>query len=75
MQRPESVRTGRSTTAATAILEVFGSRGGRRCSLEREKMEGAPVLFIREWDKTAGTKIKESEASKEDAAVASISGN
>ena len=75
MQRPESVRTGRSTTAAAAILEVFGSRGGRRCGLEREKMEGAPVLFIRKWDKMAGAKIKESEAAKEDAAVASFFGN
>ena len=75
MQRPESMRTGRSTTAAAAILEVFGSRGGRRCGLEREKMEGAPILYIRKWDKMAGAKIKESEAAKEDAAVASIFGN
>ena len=72
MQRPESVQTGRSTAAAAAILEVFRSRGGRRCGLEREKMEGAPVLFIRKWDKTTGAKIKESEAAKEDAVVASI---
>ena len=39
------------------------------------EMEGAPVLFIRKWGKTAGAKIEESEAAKEDAAVASIFGN
>ena len=38
-------------------------------------MEGAPVLFIRKWDKTAGAKIKELEAAKEDVVVASIFGN
>ena len=47
MQRPELVRTGKSTTAAAAIFEVFRSRGGRRCGLERGKMEGTSVLFIR----------------------------
>ena len=41
----------------------------------KEKTEGAPVLFIRKWDKIAGAKIEESEAAKEDAAVASIFGN
>ena len=43
----------------------FGKGGNGRC----------PSLIIRKWGKTTGAKIEESEAAKEDAAVASIFGN
>ena len=65
---------GEGSTAA-AGLEFFGVT--RRKTMRRGKgeMEGPPVLFIKARGQTAGTRIKEPEAVRGGAAVASIFGN